>query len=117
MRILVALALLPLLAGCSDADWNRLLAFDGSPQTIARTSPTTREVAAPRSVAVTAQPPAAAPPPAPAPGATQAQAAAALNPLCLGVARQDAMSNDFDTATQQKVAVRAYQQCQQIFGN
>ena len=117
MRILAVLALLPLLAGCSDADWNKLLAFDGSPHPVTRTSPTTREVAAQRPVAVTAQPPAAAPPPVPTPGATQAQATAALNPLCLGVARQDAMSNDFDTATQQKVAVRAYQQCQQIFGN
>ena len=101
MRILAVLTLLPLLAGCSDADWNRMLSFGGSdPAT------TTRPVSV-----------ATATPPAPAPVEASPAPAATPNPFCLGIARQNAMTNDFDTATQQKVAVRAYQQCQEIFGN
>ena len=110
MRIsaVLTLALLPLLAGCSDSDWNNLLGFGSS------------DKAAGRPVAVAAPRPIAAPTPA-APivqaPVTQAQAAPTLNPLCLGSARQDAMTNDFDAATQQKVAARSYQQCQQVFGD
>jgi hypothetical protein len=100
MRAWTLVALVPLLAGCTDADWNRLLGFGD-----ARPAPAAARRAA---VATAAPAPAAA---APAPTAPQP------DPFCLGIARQDAMSHDFDTATQQKTAVRSYQQCVEIFGN
>jgi hypothetical protein len=93
MRILVVLALLPLLASCTDSDWNNLLDFGSSSDDT------------PRPTAV-----AAAAPAAPA-------AAGQANNFCLGVAREDATTNGFDTATQQRVAARSYQQCVSIFGS
>lgn len=106
MRVWPLLILAPLLAGCTDSDWNRMLGF-GSSDSARRQSVA---VAAPRAPVATAAP-------APTAPATPAQAAAALNPFCLGVARQDAMTHDFDTGTQQKVAARSYQQCVQIFAS
>lgn len=91
MRRFILLLALPLLAGCSDV--SNLLDFPGS---------------SPREVAAAA--PAAAPAPAPAgPGAP--------DPFCLGVAKGDATDNDFDAATQQRVAQRSYAQCVAIFGS
>ncbi len=49
---------------------------------------------------------------APAPAA-----AAPPNPFCVGIARQDATTQDFDAATQQKIAVQSYQQCMALYGN
>jgi hypothetical protein len=94
MRVL-ALLLLPLLAGCTDADWSHLMSFGGSRdrQEVTRAA-------------------AAAPAPAPA-----AAAAPASNTFCMGVAQQDATGNGFDQTTQQRVALRSYQQCVAIFGN
>jgi hypothetical protein len=109
MRLIPVLVLLPLLAGCTDSDWNRLLSYGGS----GRAEPAPAQVATvPRAPAPTPAPsaPVAS---APAPGTT---AAATLDPFCLGIARQDATTHDFDTGTQQKVAARSYQQCVQIFG-
>jgi hypothetical protein len=112
MRIWPVLILLPLLAGCTDSDWNRMLSFGGSddagraPAAVATAAPTRAPAPAPTAPAAPAQ---AAP-------ATLAAAAAQMNPFCLGIARQDATTHDFDTATQQKVAARSYQQCVQIFG-
>ena len=88
MRIAVLLLVLPLLAGCTDTDWNHLFSFGGADQSY--------------DTVAAAAPAAAAPAPAPAP--------AAPNAFCLGVARQDATSNDFDEATQKMIhadAVRA----------
>lgn len=106
MRLIPVLMLLPLLAGCTDSDWNRLLSYGGSD----RSDP------APAQVATVAPAPAPTVPAASAPAPTSAAAAAAMNPFCLGIARQDAMTHDFDAPTQQKVAARSYQQCVQIFG-
>ena len=89
MRRFTLLLVLPLLAGCSDV--SNLLDFPGS---------------SPREVAAAA--PAAAPAPA-SPGAP--------DPFCLGVAKGDATDNDFDAATQQRVAQRSYAQCVAIFGS
>jgi hypothetical protein len=100
MRAWMVLAVLPLLAGCTDSDWNKLLSFGGS-----------RDEARPTAVAT------AAPAPSPAPAPASAAPAAQANPFCLGVARQDATTNDFDPSTQQKAAVQSYQQCVEIFGN
>jgi hypothetical protein len=94
MRVPVLLFVLPLLAGCTDADWDNVMSFGGIRDR--------QEVAE-----------AAAPAPAPAPAAA---AAPASNAFCLGVARQDATGNDFDQATQQRVAQQSYQQCVAIFG-
>jgi hypothetical protein len=91
MRVPVLLLLLPLLAGCTDADWDNLISFGGHD--------------AATQVATAA--PAVATPPAPP----------ASNAFCMDVARKDATTNDFDEATQQRVAVRSYQQCVAIFGN
>ena len=103
MRRWMLVLVLPFLAGCTDADWNKLLSFgpSGNGQSTAQARPATVATAAPAAIA--------APAPAPAP--------AQPNPFCLGVARQDATTNDFDTPTQQKAAVESYQQCVAIFGN
>ena len=93
MRVSVLLLLLPLLAGCTDADWDHLTSFGHADRD---------DAAAPATVAAAA--------PAPAPGP------AAPNAFCLDAARQDATSYGFDTATQTKVAARSYQQCVTIFG-
>ncbi len=58
---------------------------------------------------------ASAAPATPAP-ATPAPAGAP-NAFCMGVAKGDAMGNDFDAATQARVAQRSYAQCVAIFGN
>ena len=102
MRPWLLVLVLPLLAGCTDSDWNSLLGF-GQSGNDARPA-----AAAPARVAT------AAPTPEPVPAAP---AAAQPDPFCLGVARQDATTNDFDTSSQQKAAVQSYQQCVAIFGN
>lgn len=89
------LLFLPLLAGCTDADWDHLMTFASQD----RSEVTQAAVAAPA--------PAAAPPAA-APGAP--------NAFCLDMARQDATGNSFDEATQKRVALRSYQQCVALFG-
>jgi hypothetical protein len=98
MRVWPVLILLPLLAGCSGIDWDSLTSFGTSSED---------EVApvAPAQVAT------AAPTPAPAQGATQ------VSQFCTAVAKEDAMGAGFDTPTQQRVALRSYQQCVQIFGD
>jgi hypothetical protein len=96
MRVCVLLIALPLLAGCTDTDWNRLMTFGGSDK--------------PAAPAQDAQPPARIAQTAPA-GAQPAP-----DPFCLAVARQDATTNGFDAATQGKVAVRSYQQCVGLYG-
>jgi hypothetical protein len=93
MRIPILLFVLPLLAGCSDADWSHLMSFDGS-----RDRQEVSEAAAPT---------------APAPVAA---AAPASNAFCMGVAQQDATSNGYDPATQSRVALQSYRQCVAIFG-
>jgi hypothetical protein len=105
MRAWMVVALLPLLAGCTDSDWNRVLGF-GADQA-ARPAPRAVAAAAPVPASRAATEPQAAPAPPPA----------QPDPFCIGIARQDATTNGFDTATQQKTAVRSYQQCVQIFAN
>ena len=91
MRRFTLLLALPFLAGCSDV--SSLLDFPGhSPQEVA----------------------AAAPAAAPTPART---GPAAPDPFCLGVAKGDATDNDFDAATQARVAQRSYAQCVAIFGS
>ncbi len=122
MRVWPVLILVPLLAGCTDSDWDKMLSF-GTPNRARRQSVAVAAPAPTRAPVVTAPVATAAPAPtgsapaAPAAPMTPAQAAAALNPFCLGVARQDAMTHDYDTGTQQKVAARSYQQCVQIFAS
>ena len=83
-----------LLAGCTDADWNRLGSFDGGDE------------AEPEAVATHA-------PAAPAP---QPMAAAPANSdFCQSLATQDATANGFDPATQQRVLRQSYAQCLTIF--
>ena len=99
MRLWPVLILLPLLAGCSGIDWDSLTSFGTSSGDEAATA----APAAPAQVAATA--------PAPAQAAPQA------SQFCSAVAKEDAMGGGFDTTTQQRVVLRSYQQCVQIFGN
>jgi len=94
MRKTLPLFFCLLLAGCSDADWDRTLNYTGL-----RGSAEEPEDAAPTPAArsVAATPEAAA-----APGNTE---------FCRSVAMQDASSNGFDQATQQRVFARSYAQC------
>jgi hypothetical protein len=94
MRIPVLLLVLPLLAGCTDADWNHLMSFAGS-----RDHEEVTEAAAPAPIAV-----------------ARPAAPTASNAFCMGVARQDATSNGYDPATQTRVAQQSYQQCVALFG-
>jgi hypothetical protein len=96
MRVLPLFVLLPLLAGCSSSDWDHLFRFGND----------TDEAAAPAPKVAAAAPPA---------GAQPAQAPSP-DPFCLAVAKEDATENDFDTATENRVALRSYRQCVQIFG-
>jgi hypothetical protein len=91
MRRFALLLAVPFLAGCSDM--GHLMNFGGDPYP---------EVAAATPVAAPA--PAAAGPAAP-------------DAFCMGVAKGDATRNDFDAATQQRVAQRSYAQCVTIFGS
>jgi hypothetical protein len=48
---------------------------------------------------------------APARPATPATAPGTPDPFCVSVARQDSGADTFDAATQQRMALRSYQQC------
>jgi hypothetical protein len=95
MRVPALLFFLPLLAGCTDADWDHVMSFASQD----RSEVTQAAVAAPAPAVAT---------PAAAPGAQ--------NAFCLDIARQEATSNGFDQATQQRVALRSYQQCVALYG-
>ena len=92
-----------LVAGCSEADWNHALNYTGMGGDEETEMPAP---AAPQATAAAAA--TAAAPDAPAPPASN-------NDLCRAVATQDATSNDFDPATQQRVFARSYSQCVAIY--
>ena len=98
-----------LLAGCSDADWDRNLSFVGigdrpAPQ---RAQPV-RRAEAPTQVSRQAAPAQLAQQAAPAP--------APLDPFCQAVATQDSQGNGFDQPTQVRVFQTSYNQCVMMFG-
>ena len=102
MKKHVALIFCLLAAGCSEADWNHALNYTGmggNEDTTAETAPP----AAPAAPATTA-----AAPEAPAQSVPN-------NDMCRAVATQDATSNAFDPATQQRVFARSYSQCVAIY--
>ncbi|HET7083794.1 MAG TPA: hypothetical protein VFI23_03425 [Rhizomicrobium sp.] len=86
-----------LLAGCSDAQWDRAMNY------INPLEPEDVEAAA-----------AAAPQPQPQPAASALPANAEF---CHAVATEDATSNGFDAATQQRVLARSYAQCVAIYSH
>ena len=94
MKKCLALTFCLLLAGCSDADWNHALNYTGL-------GGDQEAQADPAAVHVVPPPP----PPAPVPN----------RELCRAVATQDATSNEFDPATQQRVFARSYSQCVSIY--
>ena len=96
MKKRLALTFCLLLAGCSDADWNHALNYTG----MGGNEDASAETARPAAPAATA-----AAPEAPMPNSD----------LCRAVATQDATSNDFDPATQQRVFARSYSQCVAIY--
>jgi hypothetical protein len=105
MKKRLAMTFCLLLAGCSEADWNHALNYTG----MATDEDATAEPARPAA-------PATATAAAPAAAATEAPAQAVPNSdLCRAVATQDATSNDFDPATQQRVFARSYSQCVAIY--
>jgi hypothetical protein len=98
--LILCLALCPALAGCSDSDWNGLLNYGGEEE--AAVMPVTSVSQASGSPASVAAEPAAAALPGNA-------------DFCRGVAAQDATTNGFDQATQQRVFQRSYAQCVAIY--
>jgi hypothetical protein len=99
MKKQLALTFCLLLAGCSDADWNRALNYTG----LGGNKTTTADVVQPTAPAATAAAP------------QDAVQQAPNNDLCRAVATQDATSNDFDPPTQQRVFARSYAQCLAIY--
>jgi hypothetical protein len=97
MKKCLALTICLLVAGCSDADWNHALNYTG----LSGEEDATAEAAPPAVPAAAAAAPEAPP--------------ASNNDLCRAVATQDATSNDFDAATQQRVYARNYAQCVAIY--
>ena len=87
-----------LLAGCTEADWDHALNYTGMAGEDATTA-------------------AVQPEPAPTPSAAVASPAQVVpnSDLCRAVATQDATTNDFDPATQQRVFARSYSQCVAIY--
>jgi len=93
LPLTLALCATLLLSACSDANWDDLLSFTG-----VESAP--------------AAPVASVPPPAPL---RPVAAANAPDPFCLAVAGQDLKEGAFDQSTQQKMAIRGYKQCMDIF--
>ncbi len=83
------------LAGCTDADWNRMVNYGGGDEV--------ETVVPPARPATAAQPVMASP------------AAPSNDDFCKGVATQDATSNAYDPATQQRVLRQSYAQCLTIY--
>jgi hypothetical protein len=98
MKKHLALAFCLLLAGCSDGDWDHALNYTGLGNSERADADAVQPVTSAASAA--------------APGAP---AAAPNADLCRAVATQDATSNDFDPATQQRVFARSYSQCVAIY--
>ncbi len=90
------------LAGCTDADWNHALNYGGVGEADS-------DADAPAPHAVVAAPQTVAPAPRPV------AAAPASDDFCKSVATQDATSNGFDPATQQRVLRQSYAQCLTIY--
>jgi hypothetical protein len=98
--LVLFLALCPVLAGCSDSDWNGLLNY-GAEEEAAVTPVTSVSQASAGQASVAAEPAALALP--------------ANADFCRGVATQDATTNGFDPATQQRVFQRSYAQCVAVY--
>lgn len=98
-RIALLLAAALVLAGCTDADWDRAASFAGL------------DDAAPQDAA-------AAPVPAPIPSAPARPVVTATgdDPFCHGVATHDSTAGAFDAPTQSRVFAQSYSQCLAIFG-
>ena len=103
MKKSLALTFCLLLAGCSEADWNHALNYTG----MGGDEDSNAEAAVPVPASAPTSATAAAPE-APAPAAPNSD-------LCRAVATQDATSNEFDPATQQRVFTRSYSQCVAIY--
>jgi len=99
MKKRVALTFCLLLAGCTDADWDHVMNYtglgDADAASVEASSPAA--AAAPAAIAAT-------------PAAEPANAE-----FCRSVAAQDASSNGFDQATQQRVLAQSYAQCAAIY--
>ena len=93
-----------LLAGCTDADWNQALNYGGLGEADSAEAEMAVETKAPGTPAQMAPQPVAANP-----------AASAGADFCKSVATQDATTNGFDPATQQRVLQQSYQQCITIY--
>jgi len=111
MKKHVALIFCLFLAGCTDADWDRTLNYvypasddagvtsENAPQP-ATVNPNTAS-SAPAAISSTA--------------ASNTAEQPANADFCRAVATQDATSNGFDPATQQRVFARSYGQCVAIY--
>ena len=86
-----------LLAGCTDADWDRAMNYGGLAEQ--DEAPVRPSVAAPATVAA-------------APAATAQPSNA---DFCRSVATRDAADNGFDQATQTRVFAQSYAQCVAIY--
>jgi hypothetical protein len=92
------------LAGCTDAQWNHALNYTGMGDNDAAEAEAASETQVPARAAQAAPQPMAAMPAAPA-----------SSDFCKSVATQDATTNGYDAATQQRVLAQSYQQCLTIY--
>jgi predicted component of type VI protein secretion system len=109
MKKHVALIFCLLLAGCTDADWDRTLnyVYPASDDAAVTSEVDGQPAAASAHAASTA------------PAAISSTAASTEQPanadFCRAVATQDATANGFDQETQQRVFARSYGQCVAIY--
>ena len=116
-----ALAFCLVVAGCTDADWDRSLNYvypapDDADATADQFQPHPATVAVSNTASIPSAPAAVAETPSSNTASiSSAPAGPANSDFCRAVATQDATGSGFDPATQQRVFARSYGQCVAIY--
>ena len=93
MRLPAVFGAILLLAGCTDSDWDNTMSYIGMTPQPKMTPPVA--LAQPQTSTLTAP----------------------SYRFCHAVASQDASKNEFDLATQERIAASSFRQCVAVFGD